>query len=63
MVVARAIAAACCFGVLTATGVSQVKPSNNGNALPVAGRSVITTQYGIVATSQPVASSSWSSDT
>jgi len=55
MVVARAIVAVCCFAALAATGVSQVKPSNNGNGLPVAGRSVITTQYGIVAASQPVA--------
>jgi gamma-glutamyltranspeptidase/glutathione hydrolase len=55
MVALRVIAAVCCFGMLIATGISQVKPSNNGNALPVAGRSVITTQYGIVAASQPVA--------
>lgn len=55
MVALRVIAAVCCFGMLIATGISQVKPSNYGNALPVAGRSVITTQYGIVAASQPVA--------
>ena len=55
MVVARAIAVMCCFGALAATAVSQVKPPSNGNALPVTGRSVVTTKYGIVAASQTVA--------
>jgi gamma-glutamyltranspeptidase/glutathione hydrolase len=43
------------LGVLIPAGRGQVQPSNNGNAMPVVGRSVITTQYGIVAASQPVA--------
>jgi gamma-glutamyltranspeptidase/glutathione hydrolase len=53
--ICRTVSALLSAGILVVTALSQVGQSNHGTALPTSGRSIITSRYGIVAASQPLA--------
>src|SRR5580698_4836314 len=56
MAMIRAIAALFAIGISLGIGVSQTAPAaDKGTPLPTPGRSVVTSRYGIVAASQPMA--------